>query len=235
MRVAVIGAGRLGRSLGVLLPAAGVPAVVCARGASLPPADVYWLAVRDADLATAALPPGALALHSSGSLGPEAIPGGGERGVLHPLMTFPGPEHGLPSAPVPARVEGTPAAVAVARALAAALGWTPFQFEGNRARYHAAASMVSGLGAGWFLAAARELAAAGGLPEAEARRLLLPLAEASLRAAVDGGPAVLTGPALRGDDATIARHEAAIEQRLRPSYRALTRLLRPGDPDPDFE
>ena len=235
MRVTVIGAGRLGRSLGALLQAAGVPVSVCGRGEALVPADVYWLAVRDGEIGSVVLPPGSLALHSSGALGAGAIAGEGERGVLHPLMTFPGPEHGLPPLPVPARVEGSPRAVAAAVGLAGALGWTPFAFEGDRRRYHAAASMVSGLSGAWFLAAAREMASASGESEDACRARLLPLALESLRRAASAGPSALTGPAPRGDHATIEAHVAAIDSDLRAAYRALTTLARRGGGDHDFE
>ncbi len=221
MRVSIIGAGRLGRTLAASLPGSAL----CRRGETIPPADVYWLAVRDADIAGIQLPPGGVALHSSGALGPEAIPGPRERGVLHPLMTFPGPELGLPRLPVHARVEGSPRAVEAAEALAARLGWHPFRFEGDRARYHAAAVMVSGLTGSLFCAAAEELASAGGMSAAEARKLLYPLAAESLQRAAEGGPTVLTGPAARGDVATTERHLKVLDPDHRAAYQALSALM----------
>ncbi|MBM4393091.1 MAG: DUF2520 domain-containing protein [Deltaproteobacteria bacterium] len=221
MRVSIIGAGRLGRTLAASLPGS----TLCRRGEAIPVAEVYWLAVRDADIPLVRLPPGGVALHSSGALGPEAMAGPRERGVLHPLMTFPGPELGPPRREVYARVEGSPRAMAAAEALAAELGWQSFRFDGDRVRYHAAAVMVSGLAGSLFCAAAEELAAAGGMSAGEARRLLYPLAAESLQRAAEGGPAVLTGPAARGDVATIDEHVKTIGSDQRAAYEVLSALM----------
>ncbi len=228
MRVSIIGAGRLGRTLAACLPGS----TLCRRGETIPRADVYWLAVRDADIGGVKLPRGGVALHSSGALGPDAIPRHGERGVLHPLMTFPGPELGLPRLAVHARVEGTPRAVAAAEALALRLGWKSFHFHGDRARYHAAAVMVSGLAGALFCAAAEELAAASGMSVAEARQLLFPLAAESLERAAQGGPAVLTGPAARGDVATMDGHVRVIDPAHRAVYESLSALMLCGRTKP---
>ena len=220
--MSIIGAGRLGRSLARLLPEARL----VRRGEDVPEADVYWLAVRDADIGAVVVPAGGVVLHSSGALGPEVITREGDRGVLHPLMTFPGPEIALPALPVHARVEGTPRAISVATDLARALGWIPFTFAGDRRRYHAAAVMVSGLAGALFCQAAEELAAASGMEPAEARTLLYPLAAESLRRAAEYGPSALTGPAARGDVATMAGHMEALGAGGRAAYAALSTLAK---------
>ncbi len=224
MRVALLGPGRLGRSLALLLPSAGQPVTLWSRGEPLPDADVYWLTVRDGALADVAalLPRDRVVLHASGALGPEVLahPLGG---VLHPLMTFPGPELGLPSlAGVGARVDGPEPARIAARSIARTLGMVPV--EGVEAvAWHAAASMVSGHLAALFLDAAEVLERAGAT--GNARDLLLPLARESLERAASIGASAITGPAARGDEATIALHRAALGPEL-PAYDALDARIR---------
>jgi len=229
MRVAVLGLGRLGRSLLDLLPAAGVAAQGWRRGEAMPEADVYWLAVREDAIGAVVglVPPAAVALHASGSLGPEALAPHAERGVLHPLMTFPGPVIGLPSlAGAGASVAGTPRALAAAHALAAALGMVPFEITGDRRAYHAAASLASGHLAAVFLDAAAVLSRSG-VPADLAPRFLLPLALESLRRAAAFGPAAITGPVARGDAATQKAHHAVLLPGERELYeRIAERILR---------
>ena len=81
--------------------------------------------------------------------------------------------------------------------------------DADRAAYHAAASIAAN-----FLVtlegAAERLAATAGVP----RELLVPLARAALENwAGKGAEQALTGPVARGDEATIARQRAAIEER----------------------
>lgn len=232
MHVLVLGPGRLGRSLAVLLPRAGHRVTLWRRGDPIPAADVAWVTVGDAAIGAVAalLPPALPALHAAGALGPEALGERPERGVLHPLMTFPGPEHGVPDLTgAGARVEGTPAALAVARALAADLGMVPFTLTGDRVLYHAAATTASAHVASVLLDAARWLARAG-VAEADAAALLLPLATESLRRAARHGPAALTGPAARGDAATVAAHAERLGDPDRDVYLALAaRILRARD------
>lgn len=228
MRVALMGLGRLGRSLAVLLPRAGLDVVGWRRGEPLPPADVYWLTVRDDAIADVAalLPPDAAVLHASGARGPEALGERTARGVLHPLMTFPGPEIGLPDLRgVGARLDGTPPAMAAGRHLADALGLRPFPVPGDPRLYHAAAAMASGHAAA-LLAAAAQVMARAGVPEPEARAALLPLALESLRRVGEIGPAAITGPAARGDVVTEAGHRAVLHDEERAFYDALAEAIR---------
>lgn len=228
MRVVILGQGRLGRSLLVLLPRVGIDAVPWRRGEPVPEGEVYWVTVSDPAIpAVAALVPVAgLVLHAAGALGAEVLGDRPERGVLHPLMSFPGPEVGLPALQgAGARVEGTPRALAVATELARALGLVPFELRGDLVRYHLAATVASSHVAAVLLDAARHMEGAG-VPREEAARLLLPLALESLRRAAEGGTAALTGPAVRGDEVTIMAHSSRLDGEDRTAYELLTRRVR---------
>lgn len=219
LRCAIVGRGRLGRALTGALRDAGVPVDgPLGRGADCADADVALLCVPDGEIAVAAgaVAPGRLVGHCSGAttLAPLAPH---EAFSLHPLMTVPA-EGAPPFAGATAAVAGaTPRAAAVAAALARALGMTAVAVaDGDRAAYHAAASIASN-----FLvtlqAAAERIAATAGVD----RAALVPL----VRATVDNWAALgperaLTGPLVRGDEATVARQRAAIAQRA-PELTAL--------------
>jgi predicted short-subunit dehydrogenase-like oxidoreductase (DUF2520 family) len=227
LRCAVIGAGRLGHALTAALRDAGLEVEgPLGRGAD-PHADVVLLTVPDADIATAAaaLTPlnAQFVGHCSGATTLEPL-AGHEAFSLHPLMTVPVGEAGLSEADDgaprrgPSLFAGAGAAVAgstlealhVAEALATALHMRPVHVrDEDRAAYHAAASIAAN-----FLVtlegAAERLAATAGVP----RELLVPLARAALENwAAQGAEQALTGPVARGDEATIARQRAAIEER----------------------
>lgn len=227
MRVVLIGAGRFGRSMRQLLERAGVDVTLCARGDVPLDGDVYYLAVRDGALAEVAstLPRDRVVLHASGANGAGVL-GHPRGGVLHPLMTFPGPEVGLPDLRgVGARVDGPDDVRAVAGELARALGMVPVACD-DPVAWHLAASMVSGHLAALFLDAAALLSRAG-VPDAA--QVLRPLAVESLRRAAESGSSAITGPAARGDEATVAAHLAwlagddAVYRALDARVRARTR------------
>jgi predicted short-subunit dehydrogenase-like oxidoreductase (DUF2520 family) len=203
------------------------------RGDPVPAAALTWLTVPDREIATAAdqVPPGGVVLHASGATDLAPLAGHPKAGSLHPLMTFPGPELGLPAddPPTPAAVAGHPEAAAAATALAHRLGWHPFPVPGDRRAYHAAA-VVAGNQATVLLGLAAEILAAAGVPPDEAPALLAPLALQSIRNAARVGPArALTGPVARGDEAVLAAHRAALAdlpEEVREAYAVLTRATR---------
>lgn len=210
----LVGGGRLGRSLHALLTEAGWDVTVVGRALTDDWAPIVLLTVPDAAVSTvaAAVPAGVTVLHSAGSLGLDALgPHAGTGGSFHPLMTFPGPERGLPDlAGVPAALAGSAAALDAGRKLAYALGMVPLTVPGDRRLYHAAAVMAGNF-ATVLLADAAALLAAAGVPRHEAGRALLPLAQASLQSAASDPAASLTGPVARGDEKTIEAHIAAMQ------------------------
>ena len=216
---AIVGAGRLGTALATALRATGLEIDgPLGRGASPAGAGAVLLCVPDAEIAAAAaaVPPGAPVGHCSGATGLGVL-AGHEAFGLHPLMTV--PAGGAPAfAGAGAAIAGsTPRALAVARELAWRLGLRATTVaDADRAAYHAAASIASN-----FLVtlegAAERLAGTAGVD----RALLVPL----VRAAVEnwarlGAEDALTGPIARGDEATVARQRAAVEERA-PDLLAL--------------
>lgn len=224
LRVAVVGDGRLGRVLVRALTDAGyaVPAPLGRGAAPDPGTGLVLLAVPDDQIAAAAtaLTPrdGLLVAHCSGATTLEPLVP--HRGLsLHPLMTFTGEESSLRG--VPAALAGTDAgAEAVGRGLAADLGMTTFAVaEADRAAYHAGATMA----ANHLLALQWAASRAGGLPP----EALAPLVRATVDNWARLGPRrALTGPAVRGDTATVERHRAALadDPDLLAAYDALHRL-----------
>ncbi len=95
----------------------------------------------------------------------------------------------------------------------------------QKTRYHAAAVMASNLVVGLYETAASELAACGFSP-ADAERALAPLFLGNAEhIAVDGVAASLTGPAARGDEATVNAHLSCLCGDTKRVYELLTRVL----------
>jgi predicted short-subunit dehydrogenase-like oxidoreductase (DUF2520 family) len=213
-RVSVIGPGRLGTALAGALREAGVDVHgPLGRGQVPPASDAVLLCVPDAEIAAAAATAAGsapLVGHTSGATPLTALGSGGFG--LHPLQTFAGDDG-------PGRFHGAGCAVAgvsetalqAARGLALTLGMRPFAIrDEDRAAYHAAASIASN-----FLvtleAAAERVAGGAGLEPSEARELLAPLVESTVRNWVDHGPErALTGPVARGDAATVTAQRDAV-------------------------
>jgi predicted short-subunit dehydrogenase-like oxidoreductase (DUF2520 family) len=228
LHVAVIGRGRLGTAIADALRTAGlsVDGPLGREPRLHPRTDAVLLAVPDAEIATAAaaLPARPLVGHCSGAttLAPLA---GREAFSLHPLMTV--TAEGADFHGATAAVAGSSdRALAVATALAQAVGLRPVEVDdADRAAYHAAASIAAN-----FLvtleAAAERLAATTGID----REALRPLAQAALdNWARVGGERALTGPIARGDEATVERQRDAIAQRtpdLLPLFDALAQATR---------
>jgi predicted short-subunit dehydrogenase-like oxidoreductase (DUF2520 family) len=217
----------LGTALAAALRDAGRDVVgPLARGSDGAGADAVLLCVPDTEIHAAAdlLAAGSLVGHCSGATGLEVL-APHDAFSLHPLMTV---------TPAGARFEGAGAAIAgstqralgLARALAQTLGMNPVEIDDDdRAAYHAAASIASN-----FLitleAAAERVAASAGVD----RALLLPLVRATVENWGALGPErALTGPVARGDEATVARQRAAVQDRtpeLLPLFDALVEATR---------
>lgn len=209
--VAVVGPGRLGRSIARALRAAGV--VVhgpVGRREQIPDAPVVLLCVPDAEIpaaARAAAGEGRLVGHTSGAVPLRDVDFG-----LHPLQTFTGDDDPSVFRGVACAVAGrTDEALETATGLALLLGARAFPLDdAHRAAYHAAASVAAN-----FLVtiadAAERIAETAGIPAKEARLLLAPLVRRTVENWASHGPeTALTGPIARGDEETVDRQRAAI-------------------------
>jgi predicted short-subunit dehydrogenase-like oxidoreductase (DUF2520 family) len=251
-RVFILGAGRAGRSLARALRVGGVQvAGLHGRQASAtegitagaPPeslgsATCVLVTVRDAQLegaletlTTAAIAAGAVILHASGSADPSGLGtlrrAGHPCGTFHPLVALADPEH----APQTLRgawigIDGDAEARSVSERLAAAVAANVLYIPpGEKARYHAAAVFASNFPT-ILMCLAEELLRDVGIAPDVARRALNPLFASAVENLRSGaGASVLTGPIVRGDATTIARHLEAL--RAHPdtldAYRALSR------------
>jgi len=175
---------------------------------------------------------GRVVLHTSGLHDAEEIAAcrsaGAAVGSWHPLLSF-GPSPPSPEAwqSAACAVEGDPAAVAAGDRLAAAAGlWAWTIRPVDKVRYHAAAALAGNLTHLCILAARYELEGCA-LPPGASGRLLRPLVESSVEAALTArGFESLTGALARDDAATVARHLAVLAPDLADAYAALARWFR---------
>ena len=196
-------------------------------------AEVVFITTPDAAIAAVAAAinwrPGQAAVHCCGTAGTDLLKAAAEQGAVvgafHPFQTFAGltdPAEAL------ARLAGITFAVSgqdwlqgYLETMARELGGRPITIsDAQRPLYHAAAVMGCGYLAA-LLQAAGELAQAAGLDPEQALAALLPLSRATLdNIAKLGIAASLTGPAVRGDMATLQAHWQAIA-RERPELADL--------------
>lgn len=208
----------MGRALAAVLPGAGIPVRgPLGRGVRCEADGVVLLCVPDREIAAAAaaVAPGRLVGHCSGAATLEPLRPH-EAFSLHPLMTVAAGRRASFAGAGCAIAGSTDRALAVARAIAAALRMHAVVVgDADRALYHAAASMASN-----YLvtleSAAAQLAARAGVP----REMLVPLVRAAVENWAAAGAGALTGPIARGDRETVARQRAAVAERA-PELLAL--------------
>jgi predicted short-subunit dehydrogenase-like oxidoreductase (DUF2520 family) len=212
--VRLIGPGRAGRSLAAALADAGCAVhPILGRGDDLVDAaagvDVLVLATPDAVVGPVARSvepvPGTTVVHLSGALGLDVLAPHPRRGSLHPLVPLPTPEVGRARLHGGATfaVAGDPVVGELVRALG---GRALAVAEDRRVAYHAAACIAANHVVA-LLGQAERVAALAGLP--------LDVFVGLTRAALDdvvalGAARALTGPAARGDEATLERHRALL-------------------------
>lgn len=208
-----------------------------------PEAPLWLIGVPDTDIegvagalaASGRAKPGDVAFHLAGTHGPRALRALSAAGLhvasAHPWHAFSGdaPSEGNPLAGSRCVAEGDAASLAALRPLFEAIGcdWIEARIS-DRARYHAAAVLVSNAPRALLSEATRWLQHVG-LPLAEARALAAGLLrETALELAGRQAGYGLTGPVERGDAATVQRHleslasERAEDQAL---YRAMSRAI----------
>ncbi len=258
MKLSIIGAGRVGQTLGRLAQEAGLAIgdVVCRNKASanravqfigagtpqaiahlsLSPADLILIATPDDKIADAVEQIQAsaitktIALHTSGALSSEILTPLKDRNIVvgscHPLQSFTSPRRRQALLDKTYFcIEGEARARRAARRLVKTIGGRPFEIKTEmKGLYHAAAVLTSG-GVTTLLSVALDLLARCGLPEAEARKVLLPLVEGTLaNIQALGAAQALTGPVRRGDRGTVEKNMRALGS-VDKSALAIYRLL----------
>lgn len=239
-RLAVVGAGRAGRSIASAATAAGLDVRLAGREDALGAcraSEAALLCVPDGEIAdacvtaTASVPPLRFVGHVSGATTLDALSAASDAGAqafsLHPLQTIPDAHTDLVGAPC-AIAGSTPGARALARELADRLQMRAFEVpEDARDAYHAAAAMASNLLVALEESAAELMDEAG--VDGSGRELLAPLVLRSAANWAERGGIALTGPIARGDAATVERHLKALRAtapELVPVYEALAERAR---------
>lgn len=150
------------------------------------------------------------AFHSSGALSSRELNPFRKLGAVvasvHPLMTFV-PRSAPSLAGSPFALEGDRRAVQFARRVVRGLGGESFTLPASRKpAYHAWATMTSPLMLA-YLVTLEEAARAAGLVRKDARRMSLPIIRQTLKNYGRLGPKhSFSGPFVRGDAQTVARH-----------------------------
>jgi len=222
--VLVIGTGRAGSSFATALGAAGWR-VSGPLGRDDDPVDaatevdLVLICVTDAavrEVAARIRPGRAVVGHVAGSLGLDSLAPHVRRASVHPLVA-------LPNADVGARrlAAGATFAVAgdgIAAEVVAALHGRAIRVDDeHRAAYHAAACIASNHVVA-LLGQVERVAASAGVPLDAFWDLIAGTID-NVRSL--GPAAALTGPASRGDGATIEAHLAAMNSSERPAYEAM--------------
>ncbi len=223
MKITIVGAGRAGTSFATALERVGHRTLLLSHHehALVPSSepDVVMLCVPDATIANVAhsLARGPYVVaHVAGSKGLDVLNGHERVGSLHPLATLPSGERGA------SRLRGATFCVSgdplMFEIVASLEGKIITVGEEQRTLYHASATAASNHLVA-LMGHVQSLAVAAGLDLED----FLSLSRQALEDVVEFGPVnALTGPASRGDVATIAAHVAAIPESERHTYVALS-------------
>lgn len=245
MRITIAGSGAVAEALCRAIPAAGhrvvrVLARNAARGRALAemagarraadpavpePADLILVAVSDRAVGAVARgldPRGAVVAHTAGSVPLDVLPAGAGRGVFYPLQTF-SAGRAVEFKKIPIFIEAdSEDARALLATLAADLSGAVYEADSAlRGRLHLAAVFACNF-VNDLYAVGEELVRGAGLDF----EVLKPLVAETARKALESpSPVPLqTGPAVRGDAATMERHLALLagEPELAEMYRIMS-------------
>ena len=250
LRIAIIGAGRMGQGLGTALATRGQNVTLLGRRAQDvgPPfslADAWAPALRSSSVVLIATPDSAvesvagevaglgvigsshIVLHLAGPLDRGALAplgtSGAGLGSFHPLQTVADPASAAERLiGAYAGLEGDDRALDMGKRMAKLLQMTPIVIPaGGKAKYHAAAVIAANFTVGIF-GAAQRMAIEAGIDSETAARMYAPLLEGAVSNIISLGPAeALTGPIRRGDLSTIRLHLASLSARDQELYRTV--------------
>jgi predicted short-subunit dehydrogenase-like oxidoreductase (DUF2520 family) len=187
-------------------------------------ADVLWLCVPDGALAQVTRRlvkrvgerglQGQIVVHSSGALSGQVLQAaaraGASVGSVHPVMSFP-TRTPIPLQGVPFGIEADASSRRILNAIVRQIGGRSFAIKAaSKALYHAVGMLSSPLLVS-HLAAAQQAASLAGFNAPEARRLIEPIARATLdNYFLRGARKSFSGPIARGDVETIRLHLQAL-------------------------
>ena len=207
----IIGAGKLGRTLSVLLTTREISHTLHMRDFPSTLSGLIYCCVPEDAIQSVAeqlvLDQHSILLHASGSLGLEILnPHTHRIGCLHPIQSFPGPEISIPTI-IPATFQCHPEEYEylwpTIQWFAELVGFELYHYTGSRLNYHTAA-VISGNFATILLHQAASLLVKEGMSLKDACQLLQPLAITSIANGHKGSLSdVLTGPIARQQDALI--------------------------------
>ena len=229
MQYHIIGQGKLGRSIAALCSKNGLAYQLWGRQDKYHLEGVVYICVPEDQISTVAqqIEFGPIVLHSSGSLGLEALHPHQKIGCLHPVQSFVNPTIALPETRIPATFQGDETLLKSIQPFIDACGFHIFPYHGSRLSYHTAA-VISGNFATILFHQAVSLLCEEGMHFDDACALLLPLAQQSLENAPKGTLAeVLTGPIARGQYPLINTQLHNLQQHhphLAPLYDIMTKI-----------
>jgi predicted short-subunit dehydrogenase-like oxidoreductase (DUF2520 family) len=208
--IALVGPGRVGSALAASLSRAGVEVIgPFGRHDAIPATPVVLLCVPDREIpsASARVAVGSLVGHVSASA-PLSLLEPHERFNFHPLLSITGADASFTGATC-AIDASSERGLAVAEEIAARLGMRARTVPPEkRALYHAAASTAANF-VTTILGATERMADVAGVP----REAFRPLVQSALDRWVEKGARTsLTGPIARGDEITVTRQRAAVEE-----------------------
>jgi predicted short-subunit dehydrogenase-like oxidoreductase (DUF2520 family) len=194
-----------------------IGARVVTIGKSAIQSEVVWLCVPDREIRVCAETlahsgewKGKVVFHSSGALSSRELRALQRHGAavasVHPMMTFVADV--VPDlAGVPFAMQGSAAAVGMAKSIIGDLGGQSFAIEEKRkAAYHAWGAFTSPLLIA-LLVTTERVAGQAGLSRVEARRRMLPIIRQTLANYAGRGPDnSFSGPIIRGDASTLVKH-----------------------------
>ena len=190
-------------------------------------ADVLWLCVPDSAIAQvtrrlvrqvaarASNLQGQIVVHSSGALSGQVLKIAAHAGAsvasVHPLMSFP-TRTPVALQGVPFAIEADGAARRILNRIVRRIGGRPFAIDAaGKTLYHAVGMLSSPLLVS-HLVAAHQVAALAGFSPRQARRLIEPIARATLdNVFLRGAGKSFSGPIARGDVQTIRLHLRALK------------------------
>jgi predicted short-subunit dehydrogenase-like oxidoreductase (DUF2520 family) len=189
-------------------------------------ADLYLLCISDdsiVEIGQSLKHLNGIVAHTSGAIGLEALSGLREYGVFYPLQSFTAGRE-VDFEQVPFLIEGSSGTSESAlMSLAFELSRNVYAISSaQRERVHVAAVFANNF-TNQMLVEARLICDENGIPF----QVLLPLIEATCKKALTGNPAAhQTGPAIRGDERTIAKHLALLkDQGQHDLYQLITQRI----------